>query len=282
MRVVLTIDVEDWYQTNGFNFDHKDWDKYEDRVEINTRKMLELLDRYNIKATFFVLGYVAERHPNLIRDIYDLGHEIGCHSHYHRLIHTVDQEEIVEDIVKAKAIIEGIIQEPVRFFRAPSWSIGPSEVWLLTILNQLGFSCDSSIQPIKTPLSGFSKAPLTPFKPQVDGKRLDIVEFPTTVFQWGKMRIPYSGGFYFRLFPYWVVRRLLKKQGEEMPTMIYFHPWEIDQQMPYVKSCYMKRMLQSYGVKYNTRKLNRLFNEFEFCTMGTAIKDNDFPIIRLD
>ena len=150
MNNVFTIDVEDWYHTMDFNFPQEDWDKYEDRVEVGLRLIMEVLERHNVKATFFVLGCVAKKHPDLIKEIASLGHEIGSHGTNHRMVTAQSREEFRADVAMSKQILEDITGEKVKLYRSSSWSIVPKTIWALRILEEEGFICDSSIQPFRT------------------------------------------------------------------------------------------------------------------------------------
>lgn len=282
MDIVLTVDVEDWYQTNGFNFHPDTWHTYEDHVVKNTVTLLNLLDQYNVKGTFFVLGYVAEKHPELVMDIFNRGHEIGCHSHFHKMINQMEKVEVLEDIRHAKELLESIVKEPVKYFRAPSWSLGVGEVWILEELVKMGFKCDSSIQPFKTPLSGFDNGPTSPIKPIVDSKVLEIIEFPVSIWQLGPLKIPYSGGFYMRVMPYFVIKGILKLQKDKEATMIYLHPWEYDQELPKMDACLLKKLIHSFNVKLNPAKLKKLLRDFKFISLGKALQAGNFKAKRLN
>ncbi|MBP1154246.1 MULTISPECIES: DUF3473 domain-containing protein [unclassified Paenibacillus] len=282
MRNVLTIDVEDWYQTNGFNIPIENWGNFRDRVVVNTQRLLDVLDKNRVHATFFILGCVAQKYPDLVLDIARQGHEVGSHGGWHRLVSQQTLEEFRQDLLFSKHTLERILNKPVTLYRAPSWSISPNRFRVLEILSEEGFVCDSSIQPFRTPLSGIAGAPLVPFYPIVEGKRLDILEFPPTVLNICKMRIPFSGGFYLRAAPYAMISWALSHLNKTRPGMIYIHPWELDRQHPRLNAApSYKRFIHYFNMDSTHCKLNRLLNEFEFGSLGEVIKQGSYPALSL-
>ena len=281
MLNAMTVDVEDWYMTSGLNVPPEQWDRFEDRVVANTERVLDLLARTGTKATFFVLGCVAERHPRLIERIAADGHELGTHGYNHRLLTTMHPEEIVNEILSTKKLIEQISGHSVKMFRAPSWSLTPSMYGVLSALDREGFSCDSSMQPFRTPLSGIVDAPVAPFHPVVGGKRLSLVEFPSTVVELFGMRLPFAGGLYLRALPYPFIRAALRRVNRTRPGMVYIHPWELDPDHPRMKVPPNIRFAQYYRLESCAEKLERLLREFSFGTIGTVIGENSFPDIAL-
>ncbi len=275
-NVVITVDVEDWYHTNGYNFPIDKWDEFEDRLEQNTLYLLDLFDAHNTKGTFFILGEAARKHPELVLEIDRRGHEIGCHSNWHQLFYNHERAYILKDIIEAKEILEGIIKKEVIYFRAPSWSIGKDELWVLNELSHLGFKCDSSIQPFWTPLSGFSSSPTQPFKPVIGGEKQNIIEFPSTVLTFGCLRIPFSGGLYMRILPYVIFKNCLKRQSSKGLVMVYCHPWEYDLNLPKVKTTWFKHFIHHYNIPKNRLKLEKALSEFKCIPLGTAIENTDF------
>ena len=282
MLNAMTVDVEDWYMTSGLNVPPERWDLCEDRVEANTERVLELLKRTGTKATFFVLGYVAERHPRLIERIAAEGHELGTHGYRHRMLTTMRPEEAVEEILRTKEMIERISGSRVDMFRAPSWSLAPPLYGVLAELDRAGFRCDSSMQPFRTPLSGIAGAPVEPFHPVVGGRKLSLVEFPSTVLELGGMRIPFAGGLYLRALPYPFVREALRRVNRTRPGMVYVHPWELDPEQPRLPAPPHIRFAQYYRLDTCARKLERMLQEFSFGTLGAAIAERTFPPIPLD
>ncbi len=204
MKNALTIDLEDYYQVSAFskNFAVDRWDNYPSRVEHNTAKLLSILDEGNARATFFTLGWVARKYPKLIRKIADNHHEIACHSNVHRSVYAMGAEEFREDTLEAKKLLEDITGEPIRGYRAPSFSITRDSLWAYEILSEIGFSYDSSVFPIKHPNYGWPRAPRFPFTIRTNNG--SIIEFPMPTLQLAGVRAPIGGGAYFRLLPNWI------------------------------------------------------------------------------
>lgn len=282
MQNALTVDVEDWYMTNGLDIPPSEWHRYEDRVVASTTLLLDLLDAHGVKGTFFVLGCVAQKHPELVKDIAARGHEIGSHGGWHRLVTSQTLEEFREDVRFSKRLLEEIIGREVRLYRAPSWSIAPSRYEALKVLEEEGFRCDSSLQPFRTPLSGVAGSPHAPFRPVWNGERLGLTEFPPTVTKIGGLTVPFSGGFYLRAMPYGFIRWALKRVNRTRSGMIYLHPWEFDPLQPRVKTRPFIRIIQYYGLAGTQKKLERLLREFRFQPLGQVIRDRTYPDHSLD
>jgi len=282
VSIVFSVDLEDWYQTHDFDINKNLWDNYEDRIEKNTISLLDSFSRNGISAVFFVLGHVAKKHPDLIKEILRNGHEIGSHSMYHNKVFSLTPEEFRADIKESKALLEDITGQKVEYFRAPSWTVNWKTPWFFPILEEEGFKVDSSIQPFKTPLSGMNNVPLEPFRPIVEGKKLGIVEFPSTVFNVARMRIPFSGGFYFRFLPYCIFKQMLKSSSKKRHSMIYIHPWEIDKNQPILESPFHIKMLHYYNISRNAEKIERLLNDFSFIRMEELLKSENFNYYDLD
>ena len=279
---VLTVDVEDWYQTSDLNLPVGSWPKYEDRVESNTRKIMDILDEYDVKATFFVLGCVAQKFPRLVQEIVKRGHEVGSHGGWHRMLHELTDEEFLEDVIFSKRILEEVAGRPVVYYRAPSWSLSPSNYKALEVLESQGFVCDSSLQPFQTPLSGIRGAPQVPFHPVVGGRRLDIVEFPSTVARIGRQTLPFSGGLYLRTLPLFFVKWALHKVNHEREGMVYVHPWELDPKQPRITKSPLVRFTHYYQLRNTESKLRGLLQEFSFVPLGRVLEGEGFPDVVLD
>ena len=234
MLNALTIDVEDYFQVSGFerHVDRRDWDRYESRVVPNTYRLLSLLEEQQTQGTFFVLGWVAERFPELVRDIHRAGHEIGSHSYWHRLIYQLTPDEFRADLVHSRDVLEQITGEPVTAYRAPSFSITKDSLWALEILVEEGFDSDSSIYPIYHDRYGIPDA--QPALHRLATKAGELWEFPASVLRVGRMNLPISGGGYFRLYPLPFTIRALRKVNRQLqrPFVFYAHPWEIDPTQP--------------------------------------------------
>ena len=230
---VVSVDVEDYFHVETFSgvVDRSRWDSYTSRVEANTRRLLELLAELNVHGTFFTLGWVAERFPGLVREIAAGGHELACHSYWHRLIYKLDPAEFREDTRRAKNIIEQVSGQPVLGYRAPTYSVIDRSVWALEILSELGFTYDSSIFPIRHDRYGMPDAPRAPFRFQTPSG--PMTEFPITTFRLAGHNMPVGGGGYLRLLPSLYTRLGLQRvQNEGIPIVIYIHPWEIDPEQP--------------------------------------------------
>lgn len=276
MKNALTIDVEDWYQTQDFHFDIEKWSSFEDRVVGNTEKILELLSKHNIKATFFVLGYIAKKHPQLIKKIHSAGNEIGSHGMWHKMINQMSKQEFTEDIRASKQLLEDITGDKVNYFRASSWSMTRKTLWAFEALCNEGYTLDSSMQPFATPLSGDFGVPYMPFYPVINGKKQDILEFPVTVMPLHKFCFPFSGGLYLRVLPFSIIKYCLKKINEKESAMIYTHPWEIDEMQPRLKALPHIKLAHYYNLKSTEKKLKMLFEGFEFTTLSEIVKENSY------
>jgi polysaccharide deacetylase family protein (PEP-CTERM system associated) len=276
---VLTVDVEDWYQTNDFDFDIKYYNHYEDRIKNSNGKILELLAKYDVKATFFVLGCVAQKHPGIVKSILNGGHEIGSHGQWHQMVCRQTREEFRYSIVTSKQILEDITGREIRYYRAPSWSISLDSLWALEILEEEGFTCDSSIQPFRTPLSGIRGAPVTPYYPVIKGRELKILEVPPTVLKLGKIFFPFAGGFYLRVLPFSLVSGALKQVNRERPGIIYIHPWETDFEQPRLKVPFHIKIIHYYNLKNYLCKVEKLLLRFKFIPLSNLIYNQCHPAL---
>ena len=265
IRNYLTIDVEDYYQVSALEgvVRPEDWPAQESRVEKNTGKILQLLAEYGVKATFFIVGWVAERYPQLVRDIVAGGHEIGCHSYLHRRIYNLTRDEFRDDTRKAKAILEDASGRPVLGYRAPTYSITKRSLWALDILQELGFRYDSSIFPIRHDMYGIPDAPRFPYK--LLGN--EMMEYPISTSIFLGRKIPVSGGGYFRFFPYWFTKAALGRinDKERQPFVFYLHPWEIDPGQPRFANASALSRFRHYNNLHKTEcRFRRLIKDFEF------------------
>lgn len=281
MHNVLTVDVEDWYMTSDLNIPVNQWDGYEDRVDANTRRLLDLFDEYEVKGTFFVLGCVALKFPDVIQEIARRGHEIGSHGMWHQMLTRLSRAEIETDIAQSKIILEDLTGQTVQCYRAPSWSISPERYYVWDILEKLGFTVDSSLQPFRTPLSGIRRAPAHPFHPIVDGRRHAILEYPPAVARiWGQT-VPFSGGLYLRVWPERIVRFLLARVNHTSPGSIYVHPWELDERQPQIAQSPLIRFTHYHNLRSTENKLRALLEEFDFVCLKDVIATNSYPAIDL-
>lgn len=282
MKIAFTVDVEDWYHTSDLNIDPGTWGEYERRVVQNTHRVLELMEEYQAKGTFFVLGCIAEEFPALVRDIISHGHELACHGFSHQILTRMTRDEVREDIRRAKLTLEDTGGRLVTAYRAPSWSMEPKTYFTLEVLEELGFLVDSSFQPFRTPLSGVSGSPLAPFYPIVNGHSLNLLEFPSCVSNLGGIRFPFSGGLYLRILPSGVMQKLARHTGGTRPVMTYVHPWEVDPEQPNISPSALIRFTHYYNLKGTSGKIRSLLRTFETSTLSAMIADMHFPRISLD
>lgn len=259
----LTFDIEDWFQgltsTSG---NIEQWVNFESRVVNNSEFILDKLSAANIKATFFILGYVAEQYPTLIRRISDKGHEIGLHGFFHRKINKLSLDQFTREVEKALLVVEGICGKKVVGFRAPMFSIDHNTTWALDILMEMGFRYDSSIFPIRNGYYGSPKSPRFPYQPIKNHK---FYEVPVSTAKRLGINWPIGGGFYFRVLPYWWIRNeidRLNKKGK--PAVIYFHPWEFDLNQPYQKVTARENFTHFYGRDRLEKKFTQLIEDFKF------------------
>ena len=267
----LSIDVEDYFQVSAFekNIRFEDWQKHESRVFGNTVRILEILQHHGTRATFFVLGWVAERLPKVVREIHEAGHEVACHSYNHKLVYDLSRDSFREDVRRTKGILEDIIGQPVTGYRAPSYSICGETLWALDILIEEGIEYDSSIFPIYHDRYGIPDFPRHPHRIWRNGSSL--VEFPPSTLRLGGVNIPIAGGGYFRLFPYpfirWGIQRL--NVAEKCPAIIYLHPWELDYNQPRLNGSALSKFRHYLNLTRMEKTLKRLISDFSFVPMRT-------------
>ena len=268
----MCVDLEEWYNINlAHGIDKENAEK---RVEGNVDRLLELFDKYDVRATFFVVGSIAEEYPGMVKKISEAGHEIGCHSYAHQLIYKQSPAEFKEDVSKAKKALEEIIGKEVISYRAPSWSITEESFWALKILDEVGYRIDSSIFPMKTFLYGVSGAPTSVYNTSLFNKESDLKEFPPSVYKLGWFTLPYAGGTYLRYLPCFVISAIMKtkiKKKNELSVM-YIHPWEIDPKTPRIRMNLRDHMITYWGIRGNYRKLKKLFTTFKFDSLENVIK----------
>lgn len=273
MKNALTIDLEDYYHVSAFRdrIAAGDWNSLQSRVERNTHLLLDLLDERGCKATFFTLGWVAERHPSLVRHVAERGHEIGCHSLRHRTVFEMTAAEFRDDTCQAKKLLEDCSGSPVLGYRAPSFSITAESLWALEILVELGFAFDSSIFPVSHPNYGIPDASRDAHRVQTPSG--SIVEFPMTTLELAGIRSPLGGGAYLRLLPYWYTRwgvRFLNDH-EHRPLCLYLHPWELDPEQPRMSGSLTSRIRHYIGLRNTLAKFRNIIRDFEFCPLGLLV-----------
>lgn len=269
----FSVDVEDYFHVEAFRHvvDPADWGSMEQRVEPNTRRLLGLLNEFNVNGTFFVLGWVAERRPDLVKDILASGHEVAIHGYDHRPITAMTPSEFREDIRRAKGIVEDITGLPVLGYRAPTYSVVKDTLWALDIMLEEGLRYDSSIFPIVHDRYGIPEAQRYPWVEERGDERL--VEFPiSTVRLWGR-NLPFVGGGYLRLLPTsyvrWGMRRVTRREGR--PVMLYVHPWELDPGQPVLDVGRLARVRHYHGLERVERRLRGLLRGFRFGTVRSVL-----------
>jgi len=261
----ISVDVEDYFQVAAFDQQvaPDDWSKYPQRVRANTFRFLEIFAEYGVKATFFTLGWVAERHPEIVRAIVAEGHELASHGYAHQPAFRQDPEVFRADVVRAKHTLEQAAGIEVIGYRAPSFSIIAVNDWAFSVLEECGHRYSSSVYPIRHDLYGFPDAPRFPFVPKGTG----ILECPQSTIEIGPLRMPCGGGGYFRLLPYGVFRRAIRRINEVdgKPMYFYLHPWELDPGQPRIKGAGMKSRFRHYLNLHRTEsRLRRALQEFRW------------------
>ena len=271
----LTVDVEEHFQVSAFAdvVPRDAWETMPSRVEANTDRLLALFDACGVRATFFVLGWVAERRPRLVRRIAYLGHEIGSHGFSHRLVHDQEREAFRAETERSRKFLQDASGQPVHGYRAASFSIGRRNLWALDVLAQAGFRYDSSVFPVVHDRYGMPGAPrrihhlTTP-----EGARL--VEVPPSTLGRGKTTLPVAGGGYLRIYPaaltYWAVSRLNRR--ERIPAVVYVHPWELDPEQPRIRAPLKSRFRHYYGLRSTARKLSGLLARHAFGPMLSVVE----------
>jgi polysaccharide deacetylase family protein (PEP-CTERM system associated) len=268
----MTVDVEDYFHVSAFEntIPKSDWDKTPLRVEHNTYRLLELFEKHNVKSTFFTLGWVAERCPNLIKAIVDQGHELASHGYAHQRITEMTKNDFVTDVVKSKNILEQLSGTEVIGYRAPSFSLNDTNTWVYEKLIELGFQYSSSTYPIQHDLYGVPNWPrfIHERSGNVDGQK--VIEIPIPTLRKNNINTGIGGGGYFRLYPYWLSKKRIDKfhQQEQKPYSFYFHPWEIDPDQPRVKDAPLKSKFRHYiNLSRMEGKLERLLKDYKWDTM---------------
>jgi polysaccharide deacetylase family protein (PEP-CTERM system associated) len=265
-RSIISVDVEDYFHVEAFAgvIPHATWRNYECRVERNTERILDLLDDCRVNATFFILGWVAERYPKLVHKISDRGHEPACHSYWHRLIYRLTPEEFRKDTLQAKNAIEQAAGVAIQGYRAPSFSITSRSRWALDVLAELGFRYDSSVFPVRHDMYGVPGAPRSPFR--VETAFGPIVEFPMATFHWSAgPNFPVGGGGYLRMLPYWYTKAGVERVWREgLPVVSYVHPWELDPEQPRLHGPWKSRLRHYTNLRGTEARLRKLLALGEF------------------
>lgn len=270
---ILSIDVEDYFQVSAFDsiVERSQWDRYESRVERNTQKILEQLSLREVKGTFFVLGWVAEKFPSIVRSIHKEGHEVACHGYSHRLVYEQSPQEFRQETRRAKKLLEDISGVALLSYRAASYSITRKSAWALEILAEEGFIYDSSIFPVYHDRYGIPEAPRVPHRLALRNGQ-ELVEFPISTIRLLGMNLPMSGGGYFRLLPYSLtklaVHRLNKTDG--LPLVFYLHPWEFDPEQPLLPVRGLSRFRHYLNLDSTRTRFDHILQDFRFAPL-TAV-----------
>jgi polysaccharide deacetylase family protein (PEP-CTERM system associated) len=263
----MTVDVEDFFHVSAFEsiIQPEQWKDYQPRVDANTRRLLDIFAKANVKSTFFTLGWVAEKYPELIKEIHRQGHEVASHGYAHRRASEQTPEEFRQDVIRSKQHLEDLIGEKVLGYRAPSFSIGYTSEWAFEILAELGFVYSSSTYPVKHDLYG------TPDWPRFAYNRPEnIIEIPIPTLRMLGKQVPIGGGGYFRLYPYQMTKKLISRylKQEKQPYSFYFHPWEIDAEQPRLNDAPLKSRFRHYvNLSKTESKLEKLLSDFSWSTM---------------
>lgn len=271
----MTVDVEDYYHVAAFANVIKpgEWEKWPSRVEANTNRLLQLFDDSNIKITFFILGWVAEHYPELVKTIRDQGHEIASHGYSHQLIYKQTQDVFRVETAKSKTILEDLAQTPITGYRAASYSITRRSLWALDILAELGFTWDSSIFPTRHDNYGIPGSPEEPYR-IITSNGASLLEFPLTTAKVLGQSVPAAGGGYFRQYPYAMSKWLFERASlnQTKPQIFYLHPWEIDPEQPRIPNASWFSNFRHYtNLKRCLPRLERMIGDFQFGTMSQSI-----------
>lgn len=281
MLNALTIDVEDYYQVSAFESQirFEEWPSFESRVVGNTWRLLELLHFHKVKATFFVLGWIAERYPQVVLAIHQEGHEIASHGYRHRLLYNMTREEFWDDTKRAKGILEDLCGASVVGYRAASYSIVRETLWCLDVLQELGFQYDSSIFPIYHDRYGIPNTARFPYYHPLAGG--PFLEFPLSTVRLFGRNVPVAGGGYFRLFPYqfirWGIRQI--NEREKAPAIIYLHPWEIDPKQPRIDGSRLSRFRHYINLEKTESRLKHLLRDFRFGSVREVLSARGLSMV---
>jgi polysaccharide deacetylase family protein (PEP-CTERM system associated) len=269
----MTIDVEDYFHVSAFenSVPRSRWESLESRVVRNTDRLLELLGQAQVRATFFVLGWVAERHPALVKRIADAGHELGSHGYAHRLVYDQSPSEFREDLRRSRDVLSSASGLPIDGYRAPSFSITTRSAWALDIIREEGFLYDASIFPIRHDRYGMPSSPRHIHALECPAGTL--LECPGSTVRMAGVNLPVGGGGYFRMLPYawtrWGISRLNGREGR--PAVFYLHPWEIDPDQPRLSGSFISRVRHYTNLHKTEDRLHRLLADFRFTALGDVL-----------
>ena len=272
---LLTVDLEEWFVVQSLEgrYDVDNWSELPSRLETNTARLLDQFRRHGARATFFVLGWCAERFPHVIKAISDEGHEIACHSYAHNRVDSLTPEDFRSDTIRAVYFIEQACGRRPVGYRAPSWSINDSTPWAFEVLAELDFAYDSSIFPIKHDIYGMPHGPRHIFEMNLNNGRR-MFEVPATTYRFMGRNMPLAGGGYLRHSPYWYSRKIIRRlNGGGQPAVVYIHPWEVDDEPPKVSGLSLIQRFRAYGsTDVLAIKIERLLSDFEFTTISDYLQ----------
>jgi polysaccharide deacetylase family protein (PEP-CTERM system associated) len=270
----MSVDVEDYFHVSVFDgiVPRFKWAEMESRVCANTERLLDLFDEYEVRSTFFVLGWVAERHPPLVRRIVERGHEIASHGYAHRLVYDQTPAAFREDVRRAKGLLEDAGGRAVGGYRAPSYSITPRSLWALDVLIEEGHWYDASIFPIRHDRYGIPVSPREPFP--IERRSGTLMEVPGSTVRVGPLNLPVAGGGYFRILPYWWTRWGIARVNavEQRPAVFYLHPWEIDPDQPRLSAGWLGRFRHYRNLDQTEDRLRALLSDFHFGTVASLLR----------
>ena len=272
----MTVDVEEYFQVSAFegHIARDDWDHIPTRLDYGLERVLDLLAEFDVLGTFFILGWIADRHPASVKRIADAGHEIACHGYSHRLVYDQQQETFRDETVRARATLQDVSGQPVEGYRAASFSIRGSNLWALDVLVEAGFTYDSSLFPVIHDRYGIPGAPRRIHRLRTPAGHT-LNEVPPSTVELGPFTLPAAGGGYLRILPgaitNWSIRRLNLR--ENMPAVVYVHPWELDPEQPRIDVPYLTRLRHYFGIATTDRKLRDLLGTYRFGPVRAVLQE---------
>jgi polysaccharide deacetylase family protein (PEP-CTERM system associated) len=273
LKNILSVDVEEWYHPEYVR--NKVKETLVERVHQSISNAFQLLREYNASATFFVVGELVNKHPEIVNEINEEGHEVAFHGYYHRPLWELNAKEFQLELEN----FSSLVREKCLGFRAPSLSLDNRTKWVLKVLERFGYKYDSSVMPTRTPLYGVKGSPLRPYRPSYENvakedKNAKLLEFPLLVYPLASVKIPAAGGFYLRLFPVDFIKRAIKKANKQgFPAVIFFHPWELDPKTPRLKLSPYKSFVTYYNLDGMKKKLKNILSTFKFASIENHAKE---------
>lgn len=278
---ILSVDVEDYFQVEAFagQVSRESWDKWPSRVVANTQRVLDLFDQYQANGTFFFVGWVAARFPHLVREVQARGHELACHSYWHRTVYSLSPEEFREDTRRAKHVIEDASGAAITGYRAPSWSITKDCLWALDILAEEGFSYDSSIYPIHHDLYGVPGAKRFPYTHKCKNG-LELIEFPPATLRFLSTNFPVAGGGYLRIFPTAYTEMAFRKFERiyRERLVVYLHPWELDPEQPRIQGPLKSRLRHYTSLRHMEAKVSAVLKRHKFARFSEVMAEKELHV----